>query len=476
MSERTVTVATFAEPVQAHLAKNRLESAGIKSFLANQETVGMSWHLGIAFGGIQLQVLETDADDARAILAENVSDDPEPSDEAGEDSPPEDAESTAETEPTSREKNANRAAKAAILGLLLTPVQLYAFWLLLKVSFSKEHLGAVQRRRAMVAAVINLPMMFGCGIVAAWPWLGPFARFGRDELQSPLSAARSAAFHFHLAENAFEKGNAASALKHYSLAIELAPEFAAAYERRGDVYANQADHDLAIADFSRAIELDPSVQRVFNSRGSSYRERGDYKAALADHDEAIKLSPEDWDSYLERAEDYRVLGNDERAFADFDQSIRMAANHVTYAARALAFFETADYARAIEDCNEVLRLKPDYFRGHSLRGMALASLGRYDDAIADYNLSLQMNPRNYHDLTVRGMAYAGKGDVRSALADFDSAITIDPRAPQAYFERAKAHRILGDDKSADRDEEEARRRADTQPTTSETHAPAPNGF
>ena len=41
MSDRLATVATFGCPVEANLARNRLEVAGIKAFLADEETVGM---------------------------------------------------------------------------------------------------------------------------------------------------------------------------------------------------------------------------------------------------------------------------------------------------------------------------------------------------------------------------------------------------------------------------------------------------
>ena len=71
MSDRLATVATFGCPVEANLARNRLEAAGIKAFLADEETVGMVWHLTNALGGIKLQVGDRDAEEALAILAES---------------------------------------------------------------------------------------------------------------------------------------------------------------------------------------------------------------------------------------------------------------------------------------------------------------------------------------------------------------------------------------------------------------------
>ena len=133
----------------------------------------MVWHLTNALGGIKLQVGDRDAEEALAILAESEAPDlpaPGQADEAlpptsGGEQPSEIG--TVEVdEPelalTSREQNADRALRGAVLGLLLPPLQLYVFWLLLKVFVSDdERLRSDKLRRAGTAAIINLPWMFG---------------------------------------------------------------------------------------------------------------------------------------------------------------------------------------------------------------------------------------------------------------------------------------------------------------------------
>ena len=289
MAERLLTVATFPDSVTANLAKNRLESAGVKCALANQETVGMAWHLGNAFGGIQLQVLESDADDATAILGDNVSDEPVPSDEPDLDSPQDDEESTAETEPTTREQNADRAARAAILGILLQPLQLYVLWLLLKVLLSKDRLEAVHRRHAILAAAINLPIIFGCCGIILLLSLGSPDPIASDESSRPESKAQ-ARISFDLGESAFQRGHYASALEHFSNAINLDPDFSAAYVARGRVYALRAEYDSAIAEYSIAIELAPRQPIAYSERAKAYSEIGDIVSAERDENKAHSLT------------------------------------------------------------------------------------------------------------------------------------------------------------------------------------------
>jgi hypothetical protein len=69
MHDKLVTVAEFATPIEARLAKNRLEAAGIPTFLGDEETVGNLWHLGLALGGVKLLVADDDIQRAMDVLA-----------------------------------------------------------------------------------------------------------------------------------------------------------------------------------------------------------------------------------------------------------------------------------------------------------------------------------------------------------------------------------------------------------------------
>ena len=68
------TVARFAMPHEAHLAKLRLESQGIAAFLADENVNRIQPLLGPALGWVRLQVADEDVAAARRIL---TTDDPE---------------------------------------------------------------------------------------------------------------------------------------------------------------------------------------------------------------------------------------------------------------------------------------------------------------------------------------------------------------------------------------------------------------
>lgn len=68
MSESLKIVATYATPIEADMARNRLEAAGIRAFLGDDYTVGWLWHLGTALQGVKLLVAESDVSQAVEAL------------------------------------------------------------------------------------------------------------------------------------------------------------------------------------------------------------------------------------------------------------------------------------------------------------------------------------------------------------------------------------------------------------------------
>jgi len=68
MHENLVTIAIFHSHPEFLLARTRLESADIESFAYDENMLRIGgWHSHV-LGGIRLQVRESEAEDARAIL------------------------------------------------------------------------------------------------------------------------------------------------------------------------------------------------------------------------------------------------------------------------------------------------------------------------------------------------------------------------------------------------------------------------
>ena len=75
---------------------------------------------------------------------------------------------------------------------------------------------------------------------------------------SVLSVEDRAERHRQAGASHFVKGDYAGAIKEFSKAIEIYPNFARAYYNRGQSYYRSGKNDLAIADFRKSVEIDPN--------------------------------------------------------------------------------------------------------------------------------------------------------------------------------------------------------------------------
>ena len=53
-----VTIASFTSPLEAHMARGRLEAEGIPAFIAHENHIWAEWFLSNALGGVKVQVLK----------------------------------------------------------------------------------------------------------------------------------------------------------------------------------------------------------------------------------------------------------------------------------------------------------------------------------------------------------------------------------------------------------------------------------
>ena len=161
---KLITLATFSNAAEVNIVKNVLEEEGIQAYIADQETVGMAWHLGNALGGIKLQVDEKSKQAAEAILERYhaETEDSLESGSAGSEISAEDAAGDEVDEQdllTSAEQHIERAYKAAVVGLALIPLQLYSIYLLVLAVASGSPIGPAYRNKALATCAINFPIV-----------------------------------------------------------------------------------------------------------------------------------------------------------------------------------------------------------------------------------------------------------------------------------------------------------------------------
>ncbi len=167
MHQKLVTAETFNDPVQAELARTRLEEAGIPTCLNGEATTGAFMGLGGSFATVKLEVREEDLERARELLAKPPPHTrPDPSDAASVEAEAEEVEP--EPDPDSTEALAVRAWRATLIGLLpplWVFLHIYSLWLLVKLSSRPDEVSPAGMRRVYGALAIDGFVLVGVALV-----------------------------------------------------------------------------------------------------------------------------------------------------------------------------------------------------------------------------------------------------------------------------------------------------------------------
>jgi tetratricopeptide (TPR) repeat protein len=115
-----------------------------------------------------------------------------------------------------------------------------------------------------------------------------------------------------------------------------------------------------------------------------------------------------------------------------------------YAARGTGFAAKNDFARAIVDFNESLRLKPKSVAALNNRGAAWLLTGENTKAIADLDAAIALDPKNPAIFSARGTLWRQLGEYNKSIADLNEAITLAPKVSQAYNNRALTWKDAGE--------------------------------
>ena len=78
--------------------------------------------------------------------------------------------------------------------------------------------------------------------------------------------------------------------------------------------------------YDKAIELKPDFVAAYYNRGVSYLKQNEFKKALEDFDKYIQFVPNDPDGYQMRGKCYEALGDTAKAQADLDKAKELAKN------------------------------------------------------------------------------------------------------------------------------------------------------
>lgn len=235
-------------------------------------------------------------------------------------------------------------------------------------------------------------------------------------IDQALSANQnSAALHFLKAQVYGYQHNAQGAETELRKALELDPNYIAAYSSLGALFINSREEDRAIAEYKNIIAKRPDDSAAYTMIGMLEDARKNYDVAAENYKKAIEKDPNAVIAANNLAWLYAVTGK-----GNLDEAVKLAQGVVQKNPTMAGFVDTLGwvyykkglYAAAVEQLQKAVTLDED--AAHKSNGNPSASY-------------------QYH----LGMALKAKGDSQGAKRALEASIRLSDKAPFSDIEEAK---------------------------------------
>lgn len=254
-------------------------------------------------------------------------------------------------------------------------------------------------------------------------------------------------------------------LLQYGKAIEICneiiqkdPQFLEAYVTRGWCSMLLKRDSAAMHDFDFVLARMPLNARASLNRGHLFYKTGRLDEALRDYSTAVSGDPAFTEARAARA--WAVLNSNPRLALEDLKAVTASqqyGNSVKYwTLRAQLEYQLGKYPNASQAYRRTIKLakqsEPTALPTLYARlGSAFTAMRQYDKAVEACDEALKLDPKNSLALSIRGFAHESGGNRISALADFSNALTISPRMPEALLYRAQHYVKSKEFHSAQRD-------------------------
>lgn len=232
------------------------------------------------------------------------------------------------------------------------------------------------------------------------------------------------------------EGDLAAAWRELDRACRLDPVRSLSFAWRGEAAFKRGRFAQAWADFERAAPLEPRTTWTAPDSGRPASAAQREFAFWSDLDKAVDGGGRAWPRVL-RGRFLVTMGRERDALADLtaaagDPRAAKAARAAALAWRGRALLRLGAPARALEDLDASLALRPGAARPGAWRAEALLALGREPDALAQLDAALERPERALGEAYLtRAALHERSGRLAPARADYETAFSLDGTSERA---------------------------------------------
>ncbi|MEP6946938.1 MAG: tetratricopeptide repeat protein [Acidobacteriota bacterium] len=272
------------------------------------------------------------------------------------------------------------------------------------------------------------------------------------------------------------------ALADFSKAIQIAPSYKSAYEKRAWSNFSLQNWTAAESDYSQAIKLGSSTLAVYANRAVANLNLKNYDQSMADSRKALEIDPtnavvkENLDlaiklkgpassgpatdaaavaDLLKRAADAKKAGDTTAQEKYLNAAVKADPKNYDAIEQRLFLYDATDKKDlAIADAGRLIEIDPTNLDGYYLRASLNVGKKEYEKAIPDYTSQLGLKLTSDQTASTyyrRGVAYRKTLQYDKAAADFSKAIDLHPGYKSALSDRAEIYEFGGEYDGAEAD-------------------------
>ena len=183
----------------------------------------------------------------------------------------------------------------------------------------------------------------------------------------------------------------------------------------------------ALECYQNAVQLNPNYDAAWSSLASVNIIIGNYHEAKECYQKSIQINPDSDVSWCMLGVTYDGLGNKQKAKECYQRAIQINPNSdVSWCILGTFQISLGDYQTAKESYQKAIKINPNYDTALAMLGFTYYNLGSKQKAQECYQRSLQINSNNDTTWCSLGIIYYNSGNKQKAKECLQKALQINP--------------------------------------------------
>ena len=230
------------------------------------------------------------------------------------------------------------------------------------------------------------------------------------------------------------EGRTDEAIYHYSEALRINPYSAEAHYNLGNALADKGRLDEAIDHFSRALQIDPDDAEAHNNLGNALCHQGRLDEAVDHFSRLLQIEPDNAEAHNNLGNALTHLGRLDEAIHHYFKSLHINPGYAeVHNNLGIALAKAGRTAEAIDHYIKALHSNPNYAEAHINLGVELDNQGRIDEAIDHFQKALSLKPEFIEAMYHLAKLYISRAEYEKALSLYQKMLTFVPDNPAVYY-------------------------------------------